>query len=214
MISYFYKYPIESIAVFVTLFPISAMLFRMDYKHTTLKYLFWCLIFKFIIESLMLYMAIHKQNNLFLYNAYVCVSYAFFARMFYSAFDLNVYKKVVIWCSLLFYCVLIYDWVYVGLEQSLMVSGTFQCLMIILFVIMFFLEITASLKIRNLLRYSLFWVCSGLLVYYCSLTFVSPLFNMLDRWDGPRDFEILLMLPAVFECFYLMTIFFGILVSD
>lgn len=213
MLTYFHRFPFESIAVFAVLFPLAVMIYRKDYLHSVMKYMFWCLVFKLIIDLIMIYMASVRQNNLFLYNTYIAASYGFIAAMFYTAFDIKRDRMALLWISVIFYLVFVIDWYYVGVDRSVMVSATLQCLITIALTMVYFWELLKSLKIDNLLTYSFFWTCSGLLIYYASLTFITPLFNLVDRWSATSDFRILIVLAPVFECFYLFWMGVGFMKS-
>lgn len=213
MLQYMNKYTLESVAVLVTLFPIVVMLYRMDYRHSVLKYLFWCLLFKFSIDVVMLIMASKHINNLFLYNTYVLASYAFVATMFYRLADKDDFKLFILVVSVVFFLSFCMDWFYWGKDRTILFASVLQCLLIVIFVILYFWEVMKSLKVEYMLDYAPFWVISGLLLNYASLTFVVIVFNQIDRWGASQELRMVAELAPVFESFSLCWIGFGLLKS-
>lgn len=214
MISFITKYPVESLSVFITILPIVTFLYRMAYLDVRLKFLFWMLVFKLVIDLAGLAMAIKSQNNLFLANAFVLCRYCFLARMFYEAFNGKRLKNINIAFSLLFLSVYILDFWAVGAYQSLRYSGTLECLLIMTMCCMYYYQLITELRIKNLLAFPFFWVCSSLLIYFAALTFITPLYYYTDRYPINQHLLLFNSLTYIFEIFYISAIGIGVLAGE
>jgi hypothetical protein len=194
-----------------TLFPLVVILYRMDYKKRIEKYFFFYLVAKLLIESIMLYMASKNQNNLYLYNALILVSYCILARMCYEAIDIPFHKKIIAVGSAIFVVVYTLDVLNVGMMYVLKFSPTLQCLLMIVYIMLFFYGLLQSLKVHNLFTFPQFWIFSGLLLFYCSSTFVTPLYYYVEQLGASRDMYILVLLPYIMETLTLTMVGFGFL---
>lgn len=203
----------ESVAVFVTLFPLMVMYFRIDYRHKMIRYLFYCLSLKLVVDLTMLIMASYRIGNLYLYNSYVLVSYFLIALMFYESFENKSSKKLCVASSLIFAVTFIIESLHTGITNTLLYSPVLQCVLIITFCVIYFWELTQSLKVRFILEYAPFWVVSGLLLNYSALTFVVIVFNGIDQWDASQDLRLIADLAPVFESFASFWIAIGLLKS-
>lgn len=193
----------------MTLFPIIVMIYRMDYRHTILKYLFFYFCLKFTVEFTMLYMASQRQSNLHFYNAYILASFYLLAMAFYAAYDEEMGKLLVVVVCSVFTAVFVFDWLSVGMERSTQISGTLHSVFIGMFILRYFWEIKSSLKVPSLLSYPFFWACSGLLLYYSALVIVSPLHHRLNRWGSTHDFDFIMLVPAFIDIFYMLIMSFA-----
>lgn len=190
------------------------MAYRMDYRHTLLKYLFWCLVSKFAIDLTMLWMASQKLNSLFLYNTYVLVSFVFIAAMIIKSLDKRGNRRILKCATVVFYLVFACDWIYWGPYMTISIAGVVQCLMLSWFVILYFWEVVHSLKIPVISKYPFFWACAGILINYAPLAFVVLTYNPLDRWGASQDFRVISDMAPILESFACIVMGFGFLKSD
>lgn len=214
MIQYINKYPIESLPVFLNLLPIIFMIYKMAYHQKAVRYFFWCMVFKLLIDVAMLLMAVSHIENLFLYNTWVLVSYCFLSAMFYESFDIEIHKRVVQYGSISFILMYTCEFLVSGITSTLQFSPTAQCLLMILYTFLFFRELTISLKVKFLLTYPLFWIASSLLIYYASCTFSVPIYAFTDKWPQIPEMHIILMIPYIFETIFLISCTVGFALED
>lgn len=214
MIEYALKYPIETVSVFITLFPILAMIIRMAYTHVAIRFLFYCLCCKMIIDGIMLTMAIHVIPNLILANFSVIVGYSFLSLMFYQTFERLQDKYMVVGLYSIFFAIFMYDIIDVYPDRSLRIAYPAECLFVIVLCIVYFYGLTVSMKVVNLFRHSMFWICSALVLYFSSSTFISPFYYELDQFSTAEGMRIFNSLTYLFEIFYLSVIGLGILISE
>lgn len=208
------KYPVEAAATASTIFPLAVMAYRLDYKKSIERYFFLYLVSKLLIESIMLYMAANVQNNLFLYNAFILISYCLLARMCYEAIDIETHKRVVFIGSFLFLFAYGVDLIDTGMEKVLRIAPTLQCLFMIVYIMLWFYGLLKSLKVRNLFVYPVFWIFSGMLLFYSSSTFATPIFYYVEQFGAPKDLYLIVLVPYVTEILALSLVGLGFLVED
>lgn len=215
MLKHFLTYPIEDLPTFLTVLPLLVLWYRLDYKKRAERYFFLYLCSKLGIELVMFYMASKSLNNLPLYNTYVLVSYCLLARMSYEAIEHPRARKVIVAGSTLFIGVFILDLYSVGMYQVGPFAGTVQCCLMIAYALMFFAWLSHTLRIPNLFEYPLFWIFSGLLTYYASITFATPVFNVCERFGVGSKNELYVMVLAsyVMESLYLTIVGFGLMIE-
>lgn len=214
MIEYIIKYPIESLPVVLNLLPLLFMIYKMAYYQKAVRYFFWCMVFKLVIDVVMLLMAVNHLENLFLYNTWILVSYCFLSAMFYESFDIKVHKRVVQYCSIAFILMYAIECAISGVVTTLQFTPTAQCLLMILYIFLFFRELTISLKVKFLLTYPLFWIASSLLIYYASCTFSVPVYSLTDKWPEVHEMHIILTIPYIFESIFLISCTVGFALED
>lgn len=207
-------YPIEFAATASTVVPLSILIYRLDYRKSTERYFFLYLCAKLVIELIMLYMAYKVQNNLFLYNAWILISYCLLARMCYEALDIKKHKDIVLIGSALFLLFYGIDVIDTGMEQVLRVSPTLQCLFMLVYIMLWFYGLLKSLKVVNLFAYPSFWIFSGLLIFYSASTFATPVYNYVERFGSPKDLYLIILIPYIVEIIYLVTVGIGFLMEE
>jgi hypothetical protein len=161
----------------------------------------------------MFYMASRGQNNLFLYNTLVLVSYSLISRMFYEAIEHNIAKRIIAIGSLSFMIVFAYDIHLVGMYQVVKISGTLQCFLLIAYCLIFFAWLSMTLKVPNLLEWPVFWIAAGVFCYYSATTFTTPIFNMVERFGPKHELYDVVIVSYAMESIYLTGVGIGILVE-
>ncbi|MCE7066460.1 hypothetical protein [Dyadobacter sp. CY326] len=216
-ISYCLKNPISSIAVFITLLPITLILIKKAYIDPSFKLLLFYLIVKLIIDILMFQSAARHRNNIILFNLGIPINYAMLSGMFYFKFSSRVFKRGLIASMIGFLIFTLWDILNSNAEisdlhnhRAVLFAKTVEGVLIITLILLFFYEIIKSLKIPNLLTFPFFWVCSGLLLYYSSFIFIAPVLHYTATWNNLVDLGITETIPTIFEIVCAMFISVGI----
>ncbi len=197
----------------MTALPLFVLWYRLDYKKRVERYFFLYLCSKLTIELVMFYMASRSMNNLPLYNTYVFISYCLLARMCYEAIDHRVARRVISVGSTLFLGAFMADYYRVGMYQVGPFAGTVQCCLMIAYSLMFFAWLLHAPRIPNLFEYPLFWIFTGLLTYYTSMTFITPVFNLCERFGVKSDLYVLVLVGYVIESLYLTLVGLGLMIE-
>jgi hypothetical protein len=205
-ISYFKQQPIVCLSIFITLIPLILIVRKRAYIDSAFLLMFIYLIFKLIVDNLMLYYAAIKVNTVIYFNVNVLVRYIFLSGMFFYKLETPHLKKYIVYSMWVFAFFCICDFIYINPNldnlhdhKALLYSTTLECLLMIFWILLYFYETIRSLKISNLLSFPFFWVCSGLLLYYSSFVFIAPVLHNAFTWDQRLDIGFLLYIPYIFE---------------
>ena len=216
-LSYCSRNPLGSIAVFITLLPITLIIIRKAYRDPSFKLLLFYLIAKLIIDILMLRAAARRENNIILFNLGIPINYAMLSGMFYFKFNSPLFKKGLIASMIGFLIFTIWDIFNSNSEitdlynhRAVLFAKTVEGVLIITLILLFFYEIIKSLQIPNLLTFPFFWVCSGLLLYYSSYIFIAPVLHYTATWNSLVDLGITETIPTIFEIVCALFISVGI----
>jgi hypothetical protein len=158
-------------------------------------------------------MASKGQNNLFLYNTLVLVSYCLIAKMFYEVIEHKIAKVMIIVGSVAFVFMFAYDIWIVGMSEVVIFSGTFECFLLIGYCLMFFAWLSISLKVPNLFEWPVFWIVAGIFCYYSATTFTTPILNMVERFGPKHELYDVVIVSYVMESIYLTGVGLGILIE-
>ncbi|OJV13306.1 MAG: hypothetical protein BGO21_15390 [Dyadobacter sp. 50-39] len=204
--AYILTNPISSIAVFITILPITLTITRQAFSDKSLRLLFYYLVAKLIIDLTMLHFASNRTNNLILYNLSIPLFYALLGGMFYFQFTGRA-QKIFVLTSIIGVSVFSI-WDIFNSNENLsdlnehrlvLYAKTVEGVLMISLILLYFYEIIKSLEIPNLLTFPFFWVCSGLLLYYSSLIFLAPVLHYVYTWDNQTDLGITEVIPSIFE---------------
>lgn len=204
--AYIIKNPISSIAVFITVLPLTLTIARKAFQDKSLWLLFCYLVIKLIIDVAMLYFASNRTNNLIFYNLSIPLFYALLGGMFYFKFTGNIQKRFVLFSIAGVFIFSTWDLINSNenlsdLNQHRMVlySKTVEGVLMISLILLYFYEIIKALQIPNLLTFPFFWICSGLLLYYSSLIFLAPVLHYAYTWNNQMDLGVTEFIPTIFE---------------
>ena len=217
-ISLFQRHPLQCLPVFITVLPIWILIKRKAYVVTPYKIILIFLIVKLVLDLLMFHMATIRSNNLAVYNLGILISYCMLASVFAYKIESPVTQKMIIGSIIMF--PFIWLWDLLRANENLtdwhnhsMVSftSTLQCVLMILWVLMYFYEILHSMKVPNLLNSTFFWICCGLLLFYSSFVFIAPVLHYTEKWNNPMSIGFAVYLSYIFEIVYLLFFSIGFL---
>ena len=214
---YFQRDIVANITVVMTLLPLSLIIYRKAYIDPSFRLLLFFLIFKLIVDLIMFHYAVAKKNNLVFSNVTIIVRYALLSGMFYYKFENKSFRKFLIPITIVFSFFTLWDiWncnpVLVNLKEHRIVkyAMTIESLLMIVWTLIYFYELIRSLKIQNLLTFPFFWICSGILIYYSSLIFISPALHYAIRWEKIIDIGFLDSILYIFDSVILLMFSMGI----
>ena len=199
-------YPIAFIAELITLLPIIIGLFRIHSSKYEIKFLvlfFFCFFAKDVLSNML---AFRKENNLFIYNLFSFIELLFLAVFFYANHRIHSekYRRIIVLGGILALIVNLFSY-----TRSDFSAGNFTIVRLygILITITFFERLLSELRIKNILSYSMFWINSGLLLFFCGTFFIFLLSDKVlsskarpdifqQYWDTNLIFYILFCLLA------------------
>ena len=126
-------------------------------------------------------MYIHEPNA-FIYNFFSVIEFVFYMLLISLIIKNGKVKKIIRLCSLLYVIVSIGNILFFqGIKNFHTVTYSMGCLVIVIICIYYFFEIFSSPGAVKLTADPAFWICSGLLFFYCC---VFPLYAFLNFWAG------------------------------
>jgi len=214
---YFRHDILANITVIVTLLPLILIMYRKAYVDPSFRLLLIYLILRFIIDLMMFHFATYRMNNLMLYNLSIIVRYALLSGMFYFKFESSTLQKLIIPVTVTFIIFTLWDvWncnpAFNDFNEHRIVkyAVTVEALLMIFWTLTYFYELIRSLKIPSLFTFPFFWICSGLLVYYSGLSFVSPALHYAVRWESMFEIGFLDRILYIFDIVIMLLFSLGI----
>jgi hypothetical protein len=214
-ISYFLHYKLAGISAVITLLPLILIGYRKAYIDPSIRLLLIFLLSKLVVDFIMFHYAVKRMNNVLFLNITIMVRYVLLSLMFHSKFETKRYKNLLYPASAAFILFTLWDIFYCNPvilnfheHRMVMYALTVESFLIIFWILLYFYELLRSLKIPNLLTFPFFWICSGLLLLYSSLIFISPALHFVFQWDKKMDIGFLDHIPYIFEtvCMILFSI--------
>jgi len=140
----------------------------------------------FVIEFLADLMAKRKQNNTFLYNLFSTSEFCFYFFFFHSVLKAHL-KKNLIFCIIILYMVLalINIFLFQGKYNFHTYTYIIGCMICIIMSISYFYFLFKHPKTNNLRSDPVFWVSTGLLVYYSCTLPIYGILNFLSNLSVP-----------------------------
>lgn len=140
------------------------------------------------------------SNNLYIYNFFTVVEFCFY--LFIISQIINNHKaKKIIWISTVVYAIISVANIifFQGLNKLHTVTYSLGCLVIVAACIYYFFELFRLPKSVKLTRNPAFWICSGLLFFYCC---GFPLFAFVSLWSRIlwmiRSFDSIITILNIF----------------
>jgi len=216
-ISYLIRQPIVCIAVFITIVPIALIFIRKAYINPIFLILLIYLLIKFSLDLIMFHYAANRSNNIIFESLIVLIRYTFLSSIFCFQLENKHFKRIITLTIITFIIFSIWD--FFSINESIssshdhkefLYSTTVECLLMICWIMVYFYETIRSLKIPNLLSYPFFWLCSGMLIYYSSIVFLTPFFHYTFKWNGGMDLGFFIYVPSISESISMIFISIGI----
>jgi hypothetical protein len=165
---------------FIALSFIISLFTYKDSKHSYLKFFPPFLFATLVAESVASYLTSINKNNLYIYNVFTAFEFCFYI-FFISNVISNKKAKTVIRLSCAVYLLIsiINIFFIQGLFTFHTITYCLGCLIIVALCIYYFLELFRSPKSIKLSVEPAFWICSGLLFFYCC---GFPLYAFANFW--------------------------------
>lgn len=143
---------------------------------------------KFVVDFLMLYHAGMGVNNIWLHNSSVPLRYALLSQVFKNFIESPSIRRWITISVPVYLLLTVVDTYFSNLTSSSLQDqlpvrymGIVECILMLLWILLYFYEVFKSLRISNLLKSPPFLVAVAWLLYYASLVFYSPLFYYIYR---------------------------------
>jgi hypothetical protein len=157
------------IAEFISCF--AGLIYWRKIRTSVFKWFFVYLCFIVVSESIGSITQVHgyEQVNLAYFNYFeIPIEFLFFFWLFYNTGSFDKYKSLPIVCAILYLLSWLTDILYLSkLKFSFYsFSYTIGTLLLLIVVLRYFITLVTSNHIFSFWKDMLFWICTGLLVYY------------------------------------------------
>lgn len=189
-------------------FIVSLFIYR-DPKNSYLKFFPLFLLATLIAETVASYLTSISKNNLYIYNLFTVFEFCFYFAFIRNVISDNKAKQIIRFSTILYLILSIINIFFVqGIYSFHTMTYCLGCLTIVVVCIYYFLELFRSPKAVKLSVQPAFWICSGLLFFYCC---GFPLYAFLNFWARfefmINNFEYILTILNIF-LYLLFTIAF------
>ena len=167
----------------------SVALLTKRFPEIHLKLFFPFLLMTLAVEVAANLIPFSGQTNVHIYNYFTAFEFCFYLYAIRSMV-INVRARKVLLISSLLYGIgsAIYIYFFVPPLHFHAISYAFGCLLVVTAAVYYFYELFKRPKSTNLLQSPDFWICTGLLFFYCSS---FPLFGLVNFWNSVPKFIIM-----------------------
>ncbi len=169
-------------------------------KFFYLKYFSALLFVALLVEFIGPYLASISKNNMYIYNFFSVFEFVFYMFIIQQMISNAIAKRVITITMIIYPIIAIINILFIqGVKRMHTITYAFGCLLIVIACIYYFLELFRHPKSINLSADPAFWLCSGLLFYYCCS---FPLFAFVSYWAKYKwmvyNFDIIITILNIF----------------
>ena len=153
--------------------PLIIAIKQRKYLSKELKILFLYLVIAVITEVLgNVWYILHKSNH-FIINAFVIIEFVLISLMFHQVFIGKNLKRIILIATSIYTLTCIYTFtVLEGFQTFNSTLSTIACLLIIIWVFIYFYQLLQKLEVKKLTVIPMFWISVGCLFYFSGTLFV------------------------------------------
>lgn len=172
ILHFFALYPIDFIAHIGSILPIIIGVLRYKYLTGNIKAIWFFFIVSFIKDSYSLLLIFTAPNNLYIQNIEPIYQTIIIGSIFYYSFDTSFTRRIITVSTV--FCTLTTVLYYKDNEASSVSLSTFRLFAIVL-ALAYFGKVMMDMRVKNIMKHSLFWFTSGLLIYTAGTFFIMLL---------------------------------------
>lgn len=202
----FEKYPLDLLSHLSSSLPIIIGIFRYSYLANNLKVIWLFFIVSFVKDTYSLLLVFAAQNNTYIQNIEPVYQTILVGAVFYYSFESFYNRRLIAAFTVI--CTLITLFYYKDNEVSSVSLSSFRLFAIILS-LAYFSKVVMDMRVKSMMRHSMFWFTSGLLIYATGTFFIMLLSEywyqdvnkvpteVFDKYWNPS--QQLLILFAIFS---------------
>lgn len=156
------NYPLDFVADFFDVFILIIGLYLFKNLRREMRFLVGYFMCTLIKDFISLYFAYYKWSNFYIYNIYTFTEIIFISAVYASVFTNAFQKRRIIVIGA---CSLLLNAFFFSFEELSAVNFTVFRISTIIMVLLHFVALLSEMRVKNIARYSMFWVSSGLLIY-------------------------------------------------
>ncbi|OQP58503.1 hypothetical protein [Niastella populi] len=126
----------------------------------------------------------YKINVTLLYIVFTSFEFMFYLFIVaYSIYNLKV-RKIILWLLAVYPVLVLLNRLFIQQRSFHTITYSIGCLLVVAACIFYFFELFQSTHSVNLIKEPAFWICSGLLFFYCCTFPLIGLWNYLHNLPG------------------------------
>lgn len=154
----------------------SSLIFRRKTPRFLKVFPFFLLI-TVIIEVIGWQLVLHNINATLLYNLFTTLEFEFYLFLLYNIIQNHKFRRAILFCICSYPLLVVSNISIIQVNTFHSITYAIGCLLIVTVCIYYFFELFQYPKSIDLKREPAFWICSGLLFFYCCS---FPLFGLLN----------------------------------
>jgi hypothetical protein len=136
---------------------------------------------------IILYLKPRHYNNLFLFHLFDMMAAIFFTLIYHRAFYKPVFKKMTLIFGLTSLAAMIFNVIFIeSISTYPSVSNTVLCIFLIILSLVYFYQLLTRQEFTYIEKQGMFWINSGVLLYFAINIFLFMLFNKISNAEKPN----------------------------
>ena len=124
------------------------------------------------------YLSSIDRTNLFIYNFFTVIEFCFYLFLLYKLIKSQTIKKTIFISIILYPVIAVVNILFFqGMKSFHTITYALGCLVIVTFSIIYFVQLFRAKEVFKLSRNPAFWICCGLLFFYCC---GFPLYTLIN----------------------------------
>lgn len=166
------RYPLDFLSYISSSLPIITGILR--YKHVGNDLKIICLFFaiSFVKDTYSLTLIFAAQNNLYIQNIEPIYQTVLIGALFYYSFEAPSHRRLI--AAFTTVCTIVTLFYYKNNEVSSVSLSTFR-LFAIMLSLAYFSKVVIDMRVKNIMKHSMFWFTAGLLIYAAGTFFIMLL---------------------------------------
>jgi hypothetical protein len=168
------------------------------------------LLLTLVVEMISYYLIVHHRPNTALYNFFAVLEFEFYFFILRMIIRNPNAKKVILYLLWVYPLAALSDIIFIQRFNNFAAVGySLASLVIVVLTIYYFLELYQRPRAVNLISDPPFWICSGLLLFYCCSLPIFGMTNFLAQatWFNAHTLEVILDLMNIL-LYFIFTIAF------
>lgn len=162
--------------------------FTQTISYSYLKLFSPFLLLTLLLESLGSYLGTIGKNNVILYNFFSTFEFCYYLWIISWIINDRKWKKIIRMSIPVYGLMAVVNILFIQKMKTFhTMTYAIGCLLIVFFCIYYFFELFRVPKSEKLLKNPAFWICSGLLFFYCC---GFPLFGLINSWSNISKFVL------------------------
>lgn len=202
---YFKVFPLYFLADFSILIPMIIAFYKRKWLSDVEKFFMYYVFLVFLKNLITFIFSLGGKNNLIIYNCFLSIEIFMVGYFFIKLYSLRKIKtilKILLVSFIIFNLVDIYysnpNFLDLHNHRSAKYSYVLNSILIISFVLNYFYNLLTEVKVDNLLTFSIFWICCGLLTYHAGSAAIEGFLYEIRLWKRNIDVgNLQLLLPTL-----------------